>query len=91
MDATITIVGLFGTIALSINAFFLRGIFYDLNEVKVKLAHIMENSKAKELRIEKLEAKVELLDKEVGQARERIHTLDGSVETITKHLKSNDL
>lgn len=89
MDVTITIVGLFGTLALSINAFFLRGIFYDLNEVKVKLAQIMENSKAKELRIEKLEAKIELLDKEVERVRERIHTLDGSLGTISKHLESN--
>ena len=55
MEVVISIVGAFGTFALSINAYFLRGIFQDLNTVKIELAKMVERSDAKEERISKIE------------------------------------
>ncbi len=54
----ISIVGSLCTLGLSVNAFFLRGIFLDLNAVKVKLAEISVRSESKERRIEELEKNV---------------------------------
>jgi len=48
----LTIVGSFGTAALTVNAFFLKGIFSDLNDVKVVLAAMAAKSEAKEKDIE---------------------------------------
>lgn len=57
MNETIilSIVGTFGTIALAINAFFLRGIYLDLGDVKIKLVEISTRSEAKEERLNKIE------------------------------------
>ena len=55
LEIVISVVGAFGTIALTINAYFLRGIFHDLNAVKIKLAEMGARSESKELRIENLE------------------------------------
>lgn len=55
MELVLSIVGSFGTLALLINGYFLRGIFQDLNEVKIQLATMVERSQAKEDRIKKLE------------------------------------
>ena len=51
----LTVVGVLITLALGVNAFFLKGIFSDLNEVKVQLAEISTRGEAKESRIKKLE------------------------------------
>ena len=51
----LSIVGVFGVLALGVNAFFLRGIFADLGTVKVKLAEISARSDAKEARLDKIE------------------------------------
>lgn len=55
MELVLAIVGSFGTLALSINAFFLKGIYTDLNDVKIKMAQIFENAKNKDKRISALE------------------------------------
>lgn len=55
LEMIISIVGFFGTLALTINAFFLRGIFQDLNDVKIKLAEMTAFSASKEKRITDLE------------------------------------
>jgi len=51
----ITIVGSFLTVMLGINAFFLRGIYSDINDVKINMATIIANSKNKEKRLDDLE------------------------------------
>lgn len=51
----LSIIGGFITVGLTINAFFLRGIFRDLGEVKIKLATMYERFDSRDLRIEKLE------------------------------------
>ena len=55
MELVLAIVGSFGTLALSINAFFLKGIYTDLNDVKIKMAQIFENAKNKDKRISAIE------------------------------------
>jgi len=50
-DILILVVGGIATTTLGINAFFLRGIFKDLGDVKINIAKIFERSKAKEKRI----------------------------------------
>jgi len=55
IEMMLMIIGSFGTLALSINAFFLRGIYLDLNAVKIKLVEISTRGEAKERRIEELE------------------------------------
>lgn len=44
-----------GAIALGVNAFFLKGIYSDLNAVKISIARIFERSNAKEKQIKDLE------------------------------------
>ena len=51
----LSIIGIFITIGLSINAFFLRGIFVDLNDLRVRFAEIATNGKNTARRIENLE------------------------------------
>lgn len=54
MESTLSIVGAFLTLMLGVNAFFLRGIFLDLGDVKVNMAEIFENAKSKEESIREL-------------------------------------
>ena len=54
-EAIISIVGTFLVAALGVNAFFLRGIYADLNDVKINMAIIITNSKSKEKRLNDLE------------------------------------
>lgn len=56
MEIILSIVGGFGTVALTINAFFLRGIFVDMNAVKIKLAEMSARSEGKQKSIDVLEA-----------------------------------
>jgi hypothetical protein len=72
LEIIISAVGACVTLGLTINAFFLRGIFLDLNAVKVELAKMFERSSAKELRLENLERnereifdRLNLLEREV--------------------------
>jgi len=51
----LSVIGVFITIGLSINAFFLRGIFVDLNDLRVRFAEIATNGKNTARRIENLE------------------------------------
>ena len=55
LEIVLSIVGFFGVLALSINGWFLRGIFQDLNSVKITLATMGAKSEAKEKRITNLE------------------------------------
>ncbi|MHA1591596.1 MAG: hypothetical protein ACTSUP_03905 [Candidatus Heimdallarchaeaceae archaeon] len=58
-ELLLSIIGTFGTMALLINGYFLRGIFQDMNEIKVKLAAMTARSEDKERRISLLEKKIE--------------------------------
>lgn len=56
MELLLSIVGAFLVMGLGINAFFLRGIFQDLNEVKIKLAQIFVKAAHEEKEREELKA-----------------------------------
>ena len=62
MESTLIIVGSFMSLMLGINAFFLRGIFVDLGDVKIKMASIFENSKSKERRLNDAEQNIKELE-----------------------------
>lgn len=51
----LSIIGIFITVGLSVNAFFLRGIFVDLNDLRVRFAEIATNGKNTARRIDNLE------------------------------------
>ena len=55
IEIILSLVGAFGTVALGINAFFLKGIYSDLGTVKINIARIFERSDAKEEKIKELE------------------------------------
>lgn len=72
MEIVLSIVGGFGTMALAINAYFLRGIFQDLNTVKIELARMTERSDSKEKRIEYLEASQKEIFQRLNEVEKRI-------------------
>ena len=55
LSIVLTIVGAFGTIAVAINAFFLKGIYSDMNDIKVELSAMVTHSNDKDKRIDDLE------------------------------------
>ena len=55
LSIVLSIVGAFGVLALSINGYFLRGIFQDLTAVKVLMATMSARSEAKEKRLDNIE------------------------------------
>jgi hypothetical protein len=65
MENIVSIVGTFLTIMLGVNAFFLRGIFVDLGDVKINMAEIFENSKGKEESIKELKKDLKALESRV--------------------------
>lgn len=55
LEAVLSIVGGFLVLGLGVNGYFLRGIFQDLNDVKISIARMMAQDEAKDRRIENLE------------------------------------
>ena len=54
VELLITIVGAFGTLALTINAFFLKGIYTKQNEIEIKVVELLTKEKQKTKDIEEL-------------------------------------
>lgn len=76
LEILLTIVGFFGTLGLTINAFFLRGIFSDLNEVKIRLAEIMARSEARNEKLLFLEKKSMHHDNAIQELNQRVNLLE---------------
>ena len=55
IEVLVSIVGAFGVVALSINAFFLKGIYSELNIVKIQIASIISGSDFIRKEIERVE------------------------------------
>ena len=55
MESLLAIIGAFLAIVISINAFFLRGTFNDLGELKIRMAEFFGESKLNSSRIDSLE------------------------------------
>lgn len=89
VDLILSIVGVFGVLALGVNGFFLRGIFQDLNAVRVQLAELSARGEAKEKRIADLERNERDLYHNVNRCRERLHTLEGGQSQLMQYLKES--
>ena len=76
LEILLTIVGFFGTLGLTINAFFLRGIFSDLNEVKIRLAEMMARSEARSEKLLFLEKKSMQHDNAIQELNQRVNLLE---------------
>jgi hypothetical protein len=89
--SVLIIVGSFLSVGMLINAFFLKGIYSDLGELKIALAQIVENSKAKIRRIEELEKKTDKLEQENIKTRERLHSLEGGQKQVFELIKNVEI
>ena len=90
MEMIVAIVGALITLAMAINAFFLRGIFQDLNDVRIQLATISTRGEGKELRIANLELTQKDLYSKIGINHEKLHKLEGSSLQILQMLRDLD-
>jgi peptidoglycan hydrolase CwlO-like protein len=87
-ESTLSIVGAFITFGLTVNGFFLKGIFDDLNDVKLKLAEMIAETVHNKKELDKLEAE---LNDEVLRLRDRqqeqearINSLEHKIDRILK-------
>jgi len=74
------IIGSVLTVVMSINAFFLRGVYSDMQYIKIELAKLLtdhDNSKA-------LVASHEI---ELKELRSRVHTLEGAQTQLIKFIE----
>jgi len=83
----ISIVGFFGTIALSINAYFLRGIYSKQIEIELKVTKLIVKEEEKDRRIDELEEARKEDAKEIQKLRDRVHSLEGGRAQLLSHLK----
>ncbi len=58
MEVLVSIVGAFGVIALGINAFFLKGIYSELNDVRIQMATMLSNNTFLQTKVQELETRV---------------------------------
>lgn len=68
----LSIVGGFGIIALSVNAFFLKGIYDRLGTVEIAQASIFAREEAKEKRIERLEQNENILFERINKLENQL-------------------
>lgn len=76
IDNLLTIVGTFGTIALGINAYFLKGIYSEVNDVKIKMTEIFVESKHSREEIDLLRDRYHKILNEVQKNSLRIHKIE---------------
>ena len=74
-DQYLYILGSFGTLALGINAFFLKGIYSELNGVKIKMTEIYTDSTH--------------ANKEIDILRDKYHNLVNEVQTLKLKLEKH--
>jgi hypothetical protein len=86
--SVLVIVGSFLSVGMLLNAFFLKGIYSDLGDLKIAVAQIMESSKDKIRRIEELERKMELISIDNNKSKERIHSLEGGQVQVLDYIKN---
>ncbi len=69
------VIGIFGTIALSVNAFFLKGIYEDLNALKVIITETVVNAANREKRLTTTEIEVKELHSKFHDLNTELHQL----------------
>lgn len=72
----LSIVGALIAIGIAGNAFFLKGIFADLNDVKLNIARIFERSTHNDKAMDEIRVRIEQLEKQVANNRERLHSVE---------------
>lgn len=79
-NQSLIIVGSFLTILMSINAFFLKDILVNLQDLKIELAKLLTDHS-------NYSALVDRHDREIDGLRERIHTLEGRDSQMMKFIE----
>ena len=85
----LSLIGSLIAVGVAGNAFFLRGIFGDLNDVKLNIARIFERSTHNDRAVEDLRTRVDNIEKELLNSKERLHSLEGERGTLLNYL--NDI
>lgn len=81
-DQALLIVGSILTVVMSINAFFLKGVYSDMQFLKVELAKLITNhDNTKNDAMEN--------SKEIYRLRERVHSLEGAQAQIIKFIEEH--
>lgn len=79
IELIITIIGSFGLLALAINAFFLKGIYTELNSVKVEIAGMISN-------VDHIQAEITRVNNsahaEIAYLKNKSHTLANQLQSI---------
>jgi formyltetrahydrofolate hydrolase len=79
MEPTLIVVGSFLTILMSVNAFFLKDILNNLQELKIELAKLLTDHS-------NYSALVDRHDREIDKMKERLHTLEGRDAQMMKFI-----
>lgn len=82
IQTSISIIGAFVTITLAINAFFLRGIFQDLNDVKVHIAEIHADSVHRKEDIKRIESDITSIMDKLHKHSNMLQKHDGIIQQI---------
>ena len=83
VSTVVTIVGGFLTLLMGINAFFLKDILINLQDLKIELAKLLtDHSNYAKL--------VTKHDNEIDSIRERLHKLEGGQVQVLSFLESQD-
>lgn len=90
MDILLSIIGSFLVAAIGINGFFLRGIFKDLNDVRVTLAALTANHKATLELGRDNKSRIYINEQEIIKLRERVHGLEGAQLSLAQLIKGDE-
>lgn len=89
IEVLLSIIGSFLILGIGINGFFLRGIFQDLNAVRIELAQISATHDVSIERGKSNEKRIFAIDQELSKIRERLHSVEGAQINIVEHFKEN--
>ena len=75
LEVLISIVGAFGVVALSINAWFLKGIYTELNDVRIQMATMISSNQYLQNVINQLLGRVSVLEETCHEQQLEIERL----------------
>jgi len=77
------IIGSVLTVVMSINAFFLKGVYSDMQYIKIELAKLLTDHDNSKLLVSSHE-------KELKNLRERLHTIEGAQSQLIKFIEEHE-
>ena len=83
----VVIVGAFISLALVVNAFFLKAILIEMHNIKLDIVKIFESIKFSAMSVLNLEARIVKLEKESKEIHDRMHSVEGSSAQALEYLK----